>query len=179
MSQTLLGPGSRVKHPAYGDGVIVRLHAAAYEVSFMQYGLKMVGKDYNLWQVVEAIEPEEAVTFTEAEKGLMRILRSWAGVSLEKVPLGDKWTGGKLIIESGRNGIQSKEVPIEVFFHKIVMMRDRLRVLEQQINANKKLSDEEKVGLQQYITTCYGSMTTFNLLFHNREDYFSGNSSKD
>lgn len=171
---TLLGPGSRVKHPAFGDGVVVRLHIAAYEVAFMQYGLKMVGKDYDAWQVVECIEPEEAVTFSEAEKALARILRSWAGVNLEKVPLGDRWTGGKMILQPGRDGVQSKEVPIEVFFHKIVMMRDKMRVLEQQINANKKLTDEEKVNLQQYITTCYGSMTTFNTLFHHREDYFTG-----
>ncbi len=177
MSQTLLGVGSRVKHPAYGDGVVVRLHVAAYEVCFIQFGLKMVSKDYSAWQVVEAIPAEESVTFTEAEESLMRILRTWAGVSLETVPLGDRWKGGKLIIEA--EGVQPKEVPIETFFHKIVMMRDRLRVLEQHINAHKKLDDEDKVNLQQYITRCYGSMTTFNLLFKNRSDYFVGESSKD
>lgn len=168
----LLGIGSRVKHPAYGDGVVVRLHVAAYEVCFIQYGLKMVGKDYAGWQVVEAVPAEEAVSFTEAEQSLVRILRAWAGVSLEKVPLGDRWNGGKLVIQA--DGVQPKEVPIETFFHKIVMMRDRLRVLEQQINAHKKLDDEDKVNLQQYITRCYGSMTTFNLLFKNKEDYFVG-----
>ena len=85
----LLGIGSRVKHPAFGDGVVVRLHVAAYEVCFMQFGLKMVGKEYSGWQVVERIPAEETVTFTEAEESLMRILRAWSGVSLEKVPLGD------------------------------------------------------------------------------------------
>lgn len=176
MSQ-LLGIGSRVKHPAYGDGVVVRLHVAAYEVCFIQYGLKMVGKDYANWQVVEAIPVEEAVSFTEAEQALVRILRSWAGMSLETVPMGDRWNGGKMILQA--DGVQPKEVPIETFFHKIVMMRDRLRVLEQQINAHKKLDDEDKVNLQQYITRCYGSMTTFNVLFRNREDYFVGESSKE
>lgn len=173
----LLGIGSRVKHPAYGDGAIVRLHVAAYEVCFMQFGLKMVGKDYTGWQVVERIAPEEAVSFTEAEESLVRILRTWAGVSLEPVPLGDRWIGGKMVLHS--EGVQPKEVPIETFFHKIVMMRDRLRVLEQAINAHKKLSDEDKVNLQQYITRCYGSMTTFNILFKNREQYFVGESSKE
>jgi hypothetical protein len=173
----LLGIGSRVKHPAFGDGAVVRLHVAAYEVCFMQFGLKMVGKDYSGWQVVERVAPEESVSFTEAEQSLVRILRAWAGVSLETVPLGDRWKGGKMILQA--DGIQSKEVPVETFFHKIVMMRDRLRVLEQGINAHKKLDDEDKVNLQQYITRCYGSMTTFNFLFKNREDYFTGEGSKE
>lgn len=175
----LLGIGSRVKHPAFGDGVIVRLHVAAYEVCFIQYGLKMVGKDYSNWQVVERIQPEESVTFSEAEQSLVRILRAWSGQSLEIVPLGDRWKNGKMTLHSTDGSVQPKEVPIDTFFHKIVMMRDRLRVLEQQINAHKKLDDEDKVNLQQYITRCYGSMTTFNLLFKNREDYFVGESSKD
>lgn len=174
-----LGIGSRVKHPAFGDGAIIRLHVAAYEVCFMQFGLKMVGKDYTGWEVVEKIPTEEAVSFTEAEESLVRILRAWAGVSLEKVPLGDRWNNGKLILQPGDTATSAKEVPIDTFFHKIVMMRDRLRVLEQAINAHKKLSDEDKVNLQQYITRCYGSMTTFNVLFRNKEHYFVGESGKD
>ena len=172
-----LGIGSCVKHFAFGDGVIVRLHVAAYEVCFMQYGLKMVGKDYNTWQVVEHIPAESAVTFTEAEESLVRILRAWSNTSLEIVPLGERWKGGKMILEA--SGMQPKEIPVETFFHKIVMMRDRLRVLEQNINASKKLDDEDKVNLQQYITRCYGSMTTFNILFKNKEDYFVGDGGKE
>jgi hypothetical protein len=174
----MLGIGSRIKHPAYGDGVVIRLHVAAYDVCFTQYGVKMVPKDYDQWQIVEALPAEESVTFTEAEKSLARILRAWSGMSMEVVPLHNRWNNGTMILTPS-DGSQPKEVPIEVFFHKIVMMRDRLRVLEQQINAHKLLSDEDKVNLQQYITRCYGSMTTFNLLFHNREDYFTGSSAKD
>ncbi|MBK6620525.1 MAG: hypothetical protein IPG32_06490 [Saprospirales bacterium] len=171
-----LGPGSRVKHPEYGDGVVVRLHVAAYDVCFIQSGLKKVGKNYSNWEVVEAVPTEEAVTFTEAEHSLVRILRAWSGINLENVPLGERWKNGKMVLQSDDPAYQSKEVPIETFFHKIVMMRDRLRVLEQNINSHKKLDDEDKINLQQYITRCYGSMTTFNILFKNREDYFVGDS---
>lgn len=172
-----LGVGSRVKHPAFGDGVVVRLHIAAYEVCFVQYGIKLVGKDYSSWQIVERIATEEDVTFSEAEEALVKILRAWSGVSLEAVLLSDRWKGGKLMIHSSDTALAPKEIPIETFFHKIVMMRDRLRVLEQQINASKKLDDQDKVNLQQYITRCYGSMTTFNVFFKNRDDYFVGESS--
>lgn len=93
------------------------------------------------------------------------------------VPLGDRWIGGKVYIEP-RNGQNAKEIPIDTFFHKIVMVRDRVRVMEQKINSSKNLSDEEKVDLQQYITRIYGSLTTFNILFADKEDFFRGDSKK-
>ena len=96
------------------------------------------------------------------------------GAVQELVPLAGKWNRGTLILKPEDSSLQSKEIPIEAFFHKIVMLRDRLRVLEQNINAHKKLSDEEKVDLQQYITRIYGSLTTFNLLFKNQEEQFKG-----
>jgi hypothetical protein len=171
----LLGVGSRVKHPAFGEGVITRLHLAAYEVCFMQYGLRAVGKEYDKWEVIEKIPAEEAVSFNDAERSLMKILRTWGEV-VETVKLGDKWIDGKMILEPGEEGLKSKEIPIDVFFHKIVMTRDRLRVMEQRINTSK-LSDEEKVNLQQYITRIYGSLTSFNILFKHKEDYFVGEKS--
>lgn len=79
-----------------------------------------------------------------------------------------------MTLTPGEEGLKGKEVPIETFFHKIVMLRDRLRVLEQNINSHSKLSDEDKVNLQQYITRCYGSLTTFNVLFDSKEDWFVG-----
>lgn len=87
--------------------------------------------------------------------------------------LGDRWIGGKLFLEP-RGGTGAKEIPIENFFHKIVMLRDRLRVLEQKINAHKTLTEEEKIDLQQYITKIYGTLTTFNILFKDRTDGFIG-----
>jgi len=89
-------------------------------------------------------------------------------------PLGDRWIGGKIYLQPRDSSAQGKELPIDAFFHKIVMIRDRLRVLEQTINANKKLDDEDKVHLQQYITKIYGTLTTFNVLFKNKEQNFIG-----
>ena len=172
----ILGIGSRVKHPAFGAGVVIRLRAVAYEICFMQHGIKEVGKNYANLEVIEHIAPAETVSFTEAEKSLVRILKAWSDIS-EVVPLGDRWNGGKLIIQSNDPEVKSKEIPIDTFFHKIVMVRDRLRVMEQRVNASKSLTDEEKVNLQQYITRIYGSLTTFNVLFKYKDDHFVGEKS--
>ena len=95
----------------------------------------------------------------------------WGGIT-ETVPLGDKWIKGMMLLQPADKTLKPKEIPIEDFFHKIVMLRDRLRVLEQNINSSKTLNDEEKVNIQQYITRCYGSLTTFNVLFKNKEQHF-------
>jgi len=169
---TILGVGSRVNHPAYGAGVIVGLEVAAYKVVFIQHGLKMVGKHYNSWDVVEAIKEEEISSFDKFEKSLIKILRKWSDVS-EEVPMALKWNDGLMILKPGDDDLQSKEIPIEVFFHKIVMVRDRLRVMEQRVNSSN-LTEAEKVNLQQYISRIYGSLTTFNILFREKGDSFVG-----
>lgn len=171
--QDLLGIGSRVKHPAFGDGVIIRLQTVAYEVSFMLYGIKIVGKDYDKWEVIEAIPAATGVSYSEVEKSLIKILRNYNGLA-EDIPLGDKWKGGMMILKPADNELKGKEIPIDNFFKKIVMVRDRLRVMEQRINSSNNLSEEEKVNLQQYLTRIYGSLTTFNVLFREKEDYFVG-----
>lgn len=176
MSEELLGVGSRVKHPAYGDGVIIGLDIAAYEVVFMTYGKKHVFKDQADWEVIEAIPAENDISFTEAEKSLVRILTTYNGLDT-KVDLGEKWNNGLLILKPEDDSMKSKEMPIDTFFHKIVMVRDRLRVMEQRINSSK-LSDEEKVNLQQYISRIYGSLTSFNVLFRYKEDHFKGEGKK-
>ncbi len=168
----ILGIGSRVKHPAYGEGVVIRLEPVAYEVCFIQFGIKLVGKEYDKWEIIDQVSTEEKVTFTDAEKALIKILRTWSDTT-ELVPLNDKWTGGTMILQPKEAGLKSKELPIETFFHKIVMVRDRLRVMEQRINASN-LSEEEKINLQQYITRIYGSLTTFNVLFKYKEHQFTG-----
>ena len=99
-------------------------------------------------------------------------------LGIRDVEMGDRWHGGELVLQPGRDGTQEKRMPIDAFFHKIVMVRDKLRVLEQKINGNKKLSDDEKVTLQQYVTACYGTLTSFNVLFKDRDDQFRGQGSK-
>lgn len=168
----ILGVGSRVKHPAFGDGVVIGAEVVAYRVCFITYGIKLVGKEYSSWEIIERIEADERVSFSEAEKSLIKILKTWSDVS-EVVPLGDKWKNGMMILKPEDTALKPKEIPVEMFFHKIVMVRDRIRVMEQRINASD-LSDEEKINLQQYITRIYGSLTTFNILFKNKEDQFVG-----
>ena len=99
-------------------------------------------------------------------------------LALGECRIADRYRGGEIILRAGRQGLQDKKVPIESFFHKIVMVRDKLRVLEQKVNSSK-LTDDEKVALQQYITGCYGSLTTFNVLFRDDEDRFSGAGEKE
>jgi hypothetical protein len=176
MDQLTLGIGTRLQHTQFGPGVIVGVKYAVYLISFINHGIKEIDKtDIHLEEIIPEHVTEEIETHSEVEKSLLKILRLWGGLN-ENVPLGDKWKGGTMILQSGDKSIKSKEVPIDAFFHKIVMARDRLRVLEQQINGHKGLSDEDKVNLQQYITRVYGSFTTFNVLFKNKEHWFVGDS---
>ena len=174
MDQTLLGIGTRLQHTHYGPGVIVGIRYATYLISFIHKGIIEVDKtDDELDDIQPENVSEEIETNSEVEKSLLKILRLWGSVS-EVVKLGEKWIGGKILLQPQDASLKPKEIPIDAFFHKIVMARDRLRVLGQNINSHKKLSDEEKVNLQQYITRVYGSFTTFNVLFKNKEHWFAG-----
>jgi hypothetical protein len=174
MDQLTLGIGTRLQHTHFGPGVIVGIRYATYLISFINHGLKEVDKnDTNLDEIIPENVTAEIETHSEVEKSLLKILRLWGGLS-ETVPLGDRWQGGMMLLQPADKTQKPKEVPIDAFFHKIVMLRDRLRVLEQQVNAHKQLSDEDKVNLQQYITRIYGSLTTFNVLFKNKEQWFVG-----
>jgi len=118
--------------------------------------------------------PEELMDMDADEfKSVLRaVLRDELGV--RPIDLGGRWTGGEVVLKPGKEGTAEKTIPIEALFHKIVMIRDRLRVLEQKINGHPGLSDEDKVQMQQYVTQCYGSLTTFNVLFADRRDAFVG-----
>ncbi len=177
MDQLYLGVGTRLQHTQHGPGVIVGVRYATYLISFINIGIKEIDKtDTNLDEIIPENISSEIETSSEIEHSLLKILRMWSDVN-EIVPLGDRWKGGSMILQPADKNQKSKEVPIDVFFHKIVMLRDRLRVMEQQINAHKLLSDEDKVNLQQYITRIYGTLTTFNVLFRNKEDWFVGDKS--
>lgn len=175
--QKILGIGSRINHPEFGKGVVTNVSSAMYWVTFLDKGLETIPLD-ETFEIIEAVTDEvDTVSFYEVEKSLRDILKKWSDIS-EIVPLADKWRGGKMILKPKDITLSSKEIPIDTFFHKIVMLRDRLRVMEQKINSSKLLADQDKVDLQQYITRCYGSLTTFNILFKNKSQNFVGDSSK-
>jgi hypothetical protein len=123
--------------------------------------------------------PEELLDMNadEFKEILREVLRDELGVS--DAPIGQRWEGGEVVLVPGKEGTQEKRIPIDALFNKIVMIRDKLRVLEQKINSNPKLTNEEKVQMQQYITSCYGSLTTFNVLFANKSDSFVGQRGDD
>jgi hypothetical protein len=174
MEQLTLGIGTRLQHSQHGPGVIVGIRYATYLISFIYHGIKEIDKtDTHLEEIIPENVTAEIETHSDIEKSILKILRLWNGVS-EVVSLGDRWQKGTMLLQPADKTLKPKEIPIEDFFHKIVMLRDRVRVMEQQINAHKKLSDEDKVNLQQYITRIYGSLTTFNVLFKNKEQWFVG-----
>ncbi|HSU29258.1 MAG TPA: hypothetical protein VLJ68_12815 [Chitinophagaceae bacterium] len=174
MEQTNLGVGTRLQHTKHGPGVIVGVRYASYLITFINTGVKEIDKtDPELEEIIPENVSAEIETHSDIEKSLLQIMRLWGGFS-EVVPLGDRWKGGMMLLQPADKTQKPKEIPIDIFFHKIVMLRDRLRVLEQNINSHKGMSDEDKVNLQQYITRIYGSLTTFNVLFRNKEQWFVG-----
>lgn len=171
-----LGIGSRVEHPHFGRGVVVDTASEFYIIWFKsQQGTKSISKDYEL-KVMEEVAGSggnEQITIADIEQALNNILDQRLH-DMQLVPIAPKWKNGILVMKPGDDSLQAKEVPIDTFFHKITMVRDRLRVMEQKINAHKVLSEDEKIELQQYITSVYGSLTTFNVLFKETHHQFKG-----
>ncbi|MBI5057584.1 MAG: hypothetical protein HZB61_13300 [Nitrospirae bacterium] len=170
--------GKVVYHKAFGTGKVVHVEKERLVINFIAAGVKYFTE-------AEA-ETELSDPPTQQEKGaqaqdmdLDQLKETIRDILFEEglvgiTPLADKWNGGEMIMKPGKPGMQEKSVPIDVFFHKIVMIRNQLRVLEQNINASEKFTESEKVNLQQYITRCYGSLTTFNVLFSDKKDWFIG-----
>jgi len=171
----ILGIGSRINHPEFGKGVVTNVTSKHYWVTFIDNGLETIDLD-SQFEVIEVAENDvDTISLFDVESSLVEILKKFSDVS-EIVHIADKWKGGKLILEPADTDLQSKEVPIFDFFHKITMVRDRLRVMEQKVNSSN-LEEQEKIDLQQYITRIYGSLTTFNVLFKLKEQQFKGQSS--
>ena len=129
MEQTTLGTGTRLQHTQHGPGVIVGVRYASYIISFLNVGIKEIDKtDPQLDEIIPENVTEEIETHSEVEQALLKILRLWGGIT-EYVPLGDRWKGGVMLLQPADKTQKPKEIPIDIFFHKIVMLRDRLRVL--------------------------------------------------
>jgi len=183
MENQTLGIGSRIEHPHFGKGVVVDVASEFYIIWFKsQNGTKSIAKDYD-FKILEQVAGDAAgaaasITLADIERALENILDQRLH-DMQLVPMGARWNNGTLILKPGDDALQAKELPIETFFHKIVMVRDRLRLIEQKINAHKVLTDEDKVDLQQYVTMIYGSLTTFNVLFKESIHQFKGSGGKE
>ncbi len=173
--------GAKVEHPQFGVGIVTKTTLTSTRIFFLNRGDKDIANSFQGLKLVDPSEVEDhaeggggsQISLADLEKVFTGVLKRYADFP-ELVEMGDKWKKGVMILKPGASDLKPKEIPIDAFFHKIVLIRDRVRVLEQRINSNDKLEDEEKVNLQQYITRIYGSLTTFNVLFKHKEQYFIG-----
>jgi hypothetical protein len=172
-----IGIGARVKHPTMGVGVVYDMDQRTVHVFFREHGEQPISRSFEGLVTIapgpEITVPEARLDMPAIEQALKEVLEEVMGPQ-RPITLARRWEGGVLIMKPKDTSLQAKEVPLDTFFHKITMVRDRLRVMEQKINAHPTLTEADKAELQQYITRCYGSMTTFNVLFDDKEDQFVG-----
>lgn len=167
--------GARVKHPTMGVGVVYDMDPRTVHIFFREHGEQPVSRSFEgLVTIAPGIELGQEPLDLDAVRDCLREVLEEMQTPQRPVELARRFEGGSLVLKPKDPSLQPKEIPIEDFFHKIVMIRDRFRVLEQKINASDKLSEQDKVELQQYITRCYGSLTSFNILFADKDDQFVG-----
>jgi hypothetical protein len=165
----MLRIGAWLEHPHYGLGRITNHRGTRYVCSFASVGIREI--ESHEPGVHEAAAPPGGDPIKDA---LREVLEEYGFGGVAE--LGGRWEGGEVIVRPAKEGLKEHHLPVDALFHKVVMIRDRLRVLEQKINASKSLSDAEKLEMQQYVTRCYGSLTSLNFLFKRDEDKFSGSS---
>ena len=170
-----LGVGTIVRHLQFGLGRVVAYEPGQYVIVFRGGDTRRVAWSFDGLEVEERKGDPETDRIREAVRDVLGE-HGWIDVDLELAP---RWGGGTLQLIAGKADVQAKEMPIEVFFKKIVGIRDRLRVLEQKINAHPTLAPEEKLEFQGYITRCYGSLTTFNVLFGAEGSRIQGTGERD
>ncbi|PLX08769.1 MAG: hypothetical protein C0596_05560 [Marinilabiliales bacterium] len=177
MENIEFGVGTRLNHPEYGFGVVIQVKSGTYLITFKDHGTREIGKQYDGFEVIDLLEQaDDLMSYEQLEQSLIKILREYSDLQ-EVVPIADKWRGGKIVLHPGSSELKTYEMPINTFFKKIVMVRDRIRVLEQKVNSSN-INEDEKIAIQQYITRSYGSLTSFNILFKNKSDQFVGESGK-
>lgn len=169
------GLGTMVSHPLFGNGRIIGYDMDGHQVLFKGGEVKRVAFTFTNMEPLQTHGDYETDRIKVAVREVLGDY-GWLEADLE---LGERWKGGTLKLVPGKAETQSKEIPIEVFFKKLIGLREKLRVLEQKINNQPQLSPEEKIELEGYITRCYGSLTTFNILFNSKEGQFCGQSGKD
>jgi hypothetical protein len=168
--------GMKVHHPDYGEGTVKSVSEHLADIRF-DSGLQTIAPEHSDLKPAEAQAEMTGLTVplsTVIAETVSLVLKELGMERDDSIvtKLAARWQSGIMVLRPTDSSLQSKEVPLETFFHKIVMMRNNLRVLEQKINSHPQLSDAEKIEMQQYISRCYGSMTTFNVLFKDKEDQF-------
>jgi hypothetical protein len=183
MQMNLLRVGMRVRHSNYGEGQVFSVSPTGADIDFGANRRHIPPTDFELSPA------EPVINVTGLDTPLPEFIKLSIQIALRQLGIepieaeiiegmAGRWHGGKLVITPADSSLQPKEIPLDSFFHKIVMLRNNLRVLEQKINAHSALSDAEKVEFQQYITRCYGTLTTFNVMFRDKKDQFRGASSE-
>ncbi len=178
MNITAIHVGMRVRHPNYGPGTVKSVDEQAATVQFDDGIRRQVSPE------ASGLQPAEAqVAIGGLEIPLAQFIEQTVRAVADRIgleqpdavrdELAGRWGGGRMVLHPTDPTLATKEVPLDTFFHKIVMMRNNLRTLEQRVNSSERLSEAEKFDLQGYITRCYGSMTTFNVLFRSKEDQFN------